>query len=83
MALTRSRAKSAILSIRLVPQEKRYLMLAAKREAEELAKLVQGISMTVSSFVRWAALQKAEQRLGYSISEYAKTNKTKRRRRKR
>jgi hypothetical protein len=26
--------------------------------------------MTVSSFVRWAALQKAEQRLGVSLAEF-------------
>jgi hypothetical protein len=26
--------------------------------------------MTVSSFVRWAALQKAEQRLGYSLGDF-------------
>jgi hypothetical protein len=66
----RPRAKTAILSVRLLPDEKRYLGLAAEKEADEIAKLIQGVPMTVSSFVRWAALQKAEQRLGYSIAEF-------------
>jgi uncharacterized protein (DUF1778 family) len=65
-----NRAKSAILSVRLLPNEKRYLELAAEREGEEIAKLIQGVGMTVSSFVRWAALQKAEQRLGFSIADF-------------
>jgi len=67
-----NRAKTAILSVRLLPNEKRYLELAADREAEEIGKLIQGVTMTVSSFVRWAALQKAEQRLGFSIADFAK-----------
>jgi hypothetical protein len=66
----RPRAKTAILSVRLLPDEKRYLALAAEREADEIAKLIQGVPMTVSSFVRWAALQKAEQRLGYSLGDF-------------
>jgi uncharacterized protein (DUF1778 family) len=66
----RPRAKTAILSVRLLPDEKRYLALAAEREADEIAKLIQGVPMTVSSFVRWAALQKAEQRLGYSLADF-------------
>jgi hypothetical protein len=66
----RARAKTAILSVRLLPDEKRYLSLAAEREADEIAKLIQGVPMTVSSFVRWAALQKAEQRLGLSLADY-------------
>lgn len=66
----RPRAKTAILSVRLLPDEKRYLSIAAEREADELAKLIQGVPMTVSSFVRWAALQKAEQRLGYSLADF-------------
>jgi hypothetical protein len=66
----RARAKTAILSVRLLPDEKRYLSLAADREASEIAKLIQGVPMTVSSFVRWAALQKAEQRLGFSIADF-------------
>lgn len=66
----RARAKTAILSVRLLPDEKRYLTLAAEREATEIAKLIQGVPMTVSSFVRWAALQKAEQRLGFSIADF-------------
>lgn len=67
----RARAKTAILSVRLLPDEKKYLTLAAEREADEIAKLIQGVPMTVSSFVRWAALQKAEQRLGLTLAEYA------------
>jgi hypothetical protein len=66
----RPRAKTAILSVRLLPDEKRYLALAAEREADEIAKLIQGVPMTVSSFVRWAALQKAEQRLGYTLGDF-------------
>jgi len=66
----RARAKTAILSVRLLPDEKRYLTLAAEREADEIAKLIQGVPMTVSSFVRWAALQKAEQRLGVSLADF-------------
>jgi hypothetical protein len=66
----RPRAKTAILSVRLLPDEKRYLALASEREADEIAKLIQGVPMTVSSFVRWAALQKAEQRLGYSLADF-------------
>jgi hypothetical protein len=66
----RPRAKTAILSVRLLPDEKRYLAIAAEREADEIAKLIQGVPMTVSSFVRWAALQKAEQRLGYSLGDF-------------
>jgi uncharacterized protein (DUF1778 family) len=66
----RARAKTAILSVRLLPDEKRYLTLAAEREADEIAKLIQGVPMTVSSFVRWAALQKAEQRLGVSLTDF-------------
>jgi len=66
----RARAKTAILSVRLVPEEKRYLALAAEREADEIAKVFQGVPMTVSSFVRWAALQKAEQRLGVSLNDF-------------
>jgi uncharacterized protein (DUF1778 family) len=66
----RARAKTAILSVRLLPDEKRYLTLAAEREADEIAKLIQGVPMTVSSFVRWAALQKAEQRLGRSFADF-------------
>jgi uncharacterized protein (DUF1778 family) len=66
----RARAKTAILSVRLLPDEKRYLTLAAEREADEIAKLIQGVPMTVSSFVRWAALQKAEQRLGLSLADF-------------
>jgi hypothetical protein len=68
--MSRPRAKTAILSVRLLPDEKRYLAIAAEREAGEIAKLIQGVPMTVSSFVRWAALQKAEQRLGYSLSDF-------------
>jgi hypothetical protein len=68
----RARAKTAILSVRLLPDEKRYLALAADREAEEISKMIQGVPMTVSSFVRWAALQKAEQRLGVSIGDFSK-----------
>jgi hypothetical protein len=68
----RTRPKTAILSVRLQPDEKRYLELASEREAEEIAKLIQGVPMTVSSFVRWAALQKAEQRLGFSIGDFSK-----------
>jgi len=64
--------KSAILTVRLLPEEKRYLELAARREAEEIAKLVQGVPLTVSSFVRWAALQKAEQRLGFALADFVK-----------
>jgi hypothetical protein len=67
----RARAKTAILSVRLLPDEKKYLTLAAEREADEIAKLIQGVPMTVSSFVRWAALQKAEQRLGLTLAEYS------------
>lgn len=67
----RARAKTAILSVRLLPDEKRYLTLAAEREADEIAKLIQGVPMTVSSFVRWAALQKAEQRLGLSLADFS------------
>jgi hypothetical protein len=67
--------KTAILSIRLLPDEKRYLEHAAQREAEEVARLVHGVSMTVSSFVRWAALQKAEQRLGLSITDFTRGRK--------
>jgi hypothetical protein len=66
----RARAKTAILSVRLLPDEKKYLTLAAEREADEIAKLIQGVPMTVSSFVRWAALQKAEQRLGLSLADF-------------
>lgn len=68
--MSRPRAKTAILSVRLLPDEKRYLTLASEREADEIAKLIQGVPMTVSSFVRWAALQKAEQRLGYSLADF-------------
>jgi uncharacterized protein (DUF1778 family) len=68
----RARAKTAILSVRLLPDEKRYLALAAEREAEEISKMIQGVPMTVSSFVRWAALQKAEQRLGVSIADFTR-----------
>jgi uncharacterized protein (DUF1778 family) len=67
----RARAKTAILSVRLLPDEKKYLTLAAEREADEIAKLIQGVPMTVSSFVRWAALQKAEQRLGLTLAEFS------------
>jgi hypothetical protein len=66
----RARAKTAILSVRLLPDEKKYLTLASEREADEIAKLIQGVPMTVSSFVRWAALQKAEQRLGVSLADF-------------
>jgi hypothetical protein len=74
----RARAKTAILSVRLLPDEKKYLTLAAEREADEIAKLIQGVPMTVSSFVRWAALQKAEQRLGLSLADFTggKSKKT-------
>jgi len=68
----RARAKTAILSVRLLPDEKRYLTLAAEREADEIAKLIQGVPMTISSFVRWAALQKAEQRLGLSLAGFVR-----------
>jgi len=68
----RAKAKTAILSVRLLPDEKRYLALASEREAEEISKMIQGVPMTVSSFVRWAALQKAEQRLGVSIGDFAR-----------
>jgi uncharacterized protein (DUF1778 family) len=71
----RARAKTAILSVRLLPDEKRYLTLAAEREADEIAKLIQGVPMTVSSFVRWAALQKAEQRLGLSLADFTSGKK--------
>jgi hypothetical protein len=74
----RPRAKTAILSVRLLPDEKKYLALAAEREADEIAKLIQGVPMTVSSFVRWAALQKAEQRLGYSLGDFNTGRTTKR-----
>lgn len=79
--MTRGRPKTAILSIRLQPDEKRYLELAAEREAEEIAKMIQGVPMTISSFVRWAAFQKAEQRLGVSIADFlqGKTGSKKRR----
>lgn len=78
----RARAKTAILSVRLLPDEKRYLTLAAEREADEIAKLIQGVPMTISSFVRWAALQKAEQRLGLSLAEFTSGKKAGKKRRR-
>jgi uncharacterized protein (DUF1778 family) len=78
----RARAKTAILSVRLLPDEKRYLTLAAEREADEIAKLIQGVPMTISSFVRWAALQKAEQRLGLSLAEFTSGKKVGKKRRR-
>ena len=78
----RARAKTAILSVRLLPDEKKYLTLAAEREADEIAKLIQGVPMTISSFVRWAALQKAEQRLGLSLAEFTSGKKTAKKRRR-
>jgi hypothetical protein len=78
----RARAKTAILSVRLLPDEKRYLTLAAEREADEIAKLIQGVPMTISSFVRWAALQKAEQRLGLSLAEFTSGKKASKKRRR-
>jgi hypothetical protein len=78
----RARAKTAILSVRLLPDEKRYLTLAAEREADEIAKLIQGVPMTISSFVRWAALQKAEQRLGLSLAEFTNGKRTGKKRRR-
>jgi uncharacterized protein (DUF1778 family) len=78
----RARAKTAILSVRLLPDEKRYLTLAAEREADEIAKLIQGVPMTISSFVRWAALQKAEQRLGLTLAEFTSGKKSGKKRRR-
>jgi hypothetical protein len=78
----RARAKTAILSVRLLPDEKKYLTLAAEREADEIAKLIQGVPMTVSSFVRWAALQKAEQRLGLTLAEFSSGKRTGKKRRR-
>jgi len=78
----RARAKTAILSVRLLPDEKRYLTLAAEREADEIAKLIQGVPMTISSFVRWAALQKAEQRLGRTLAEFTNGKKAVKKRRR-
>jgi hypothetical protein len=78
----RARAKTAILSVRLLPDEKKYLTLAAEREADEIAKLIQGVPMTISSFVRWAALQKAEQRLGLTLAEFTSGKKTGKKRRR-
>ena len=78
----RARAKTAILSVRLLPDEKKYLTLAAEREADEIAKLIQGVPMTVSSFVRWAALQKAEQRLGLTLVEFSSGKRTGKKRRR-
>ena len=78
----RARAKTAILSVRLLPDEKRYLTLAAEREADEIAKLIQGVPMTISSFVRWAALQKAEQRLGLTLAEFTSGKKAGKKRRR-
>ncbi|HXU79956.1 MAG TPA: hypothetical protein VN914_01075 [Polyangia bacterium] len=78
----RARAKTAILSVRLLPDEKKYLTLAAEREADEIAKLIQGVPMTISSFVRWAALQKAEQRLGLTLAEFTSGKKAGKKRRR-
>lgn len=72
MSRRRAEGPTVTITIRLRRAEKDYLQLAARQEAEEISTMLMGVSTSVAKFVRWAALQKAEQRLGYSVADHVK-----------